>query len=682
MATLYARQLLGLDGKESGDNDSNMPTQSRFRSVSKSTRHRPNLFNPSYEYDEDAATTYYPKSLGTKRLLEHALSEHYLFSQLAKRDLSEVVNAMKKKLAHTNDTIITQGTEGDLFYILEEGACEAYVNGKSVKKYASGESFGELALLHSCPRAASVVATSHGTLWTLNRATFKRTLQNSKVKENIKRCEFLKKVPNFKTLTNQEIGSIAGVIEMEMYDKGNNIVREGERGDKFYIIQDGECNALKKADGEIVTIGTLQAGDFFGETAIITHEPRNATVQVTSDIAIVLSLSKYDFETVLGPLKHLMDDVRRKRRDDTASALKRHSQSSGRGSDTEGKKGGKSEPATADLSILWEDLKFYVTLGTGTFGRVKLVEHVPTNRAMALKAMQKAQVVRAHQAKNVCSEKDSMLMCNHPFVIKLYRTFQDKNSIYMLLELVQGGELWSLLYQSKALPRTRIGIGGFESNACKFYAACVVSAFEHIHGFGIAYRDLKPENLLLAANGYLKVVDFGFAKKLPYRKKGKLLHQTFTLCGTREYLSPELVKQTGHNRGVDWWACGILIHELLHGETPFCDDNQHQMFKMIMQSKKYLKIDQRVEGSGNDIINKLLEKDSARRFGTVRGGVEDVKNHPWFSTINWDKLVNQDIAAPFVPSLKNALDTSMFDPYEESDHVQSYHGDNSAFETF
>ena len=110
---------------------------------------------------------------------------------------------------------------------------------------------------------------------------------------------------------------------MEMYDKGNNIVREGERGDKFVTIQDGECNALKKADGEIVTIGTLQAGDFFGETAIITHEPRNATVQVTSDTAIVLSLSKYDFEMVLGPLKHLMDDVRRKRRNDTASALKR-----------------------------------------------------------------------------------------------------------------------------------------------------------------------------------------------------------------------------------------------------------------------------------------------------------------------------------------------------------------------
>ena len=301
---------------------------------------------------------------------------------------------------------------------------------------------------------------------------------------------------------------------------------------------------------------------------------------------------------------------------------------------------------------------------------------------MALKAMQKAQVVRAHQAKNVCSEKDTMLLCNHPFVIKLYRTFQDKHSIYMLLELVQGGELWSLLYQSKALPRTRVGVGGFEPNACKFYAACVVSAFEHIHGFGIAYRDLKPENLLLAANGYLKVVDFGFAKRLPYQKKGKVLHQTFTLCGTPEYLAPELVKQTGHNRGVDWWACGILIHELLHGETPFCDDNQHQMFKMIMQSKRYLKIDQRVEKSGSDIISRLLEENAAVRFGTVRRGAEDVKDHPWFGDIDWDRLESQELKPPFVPSLKSPLDTSMFDPYDESDHVQQYKGDNEPFATF
>ena len=678
MATLYARQLLGLDKKNDDDMDIG---SGRFRSVSKSERHRPNLFNRSYEYEEDAATTYYPKTLATKRVLAHTLGEHYLFSQLSRQDLTDVVNAMKKKLAHTNDTIISQGSEGDLFYILEDGTCEAYVNGKSVKKYQSGESFGELALLHSCPRAASVVATSHSTLWTLNRSTFKRTLQNSKVKDSIQRCDFLKKVPNFKSLTNQEIGSIAGVIQMETYEQNDNIVREGDKGDKFYIIQEGECAALKKVDDDIVKIGELRAGDFFGETAIITHEPRNATVQVVASSAIVLSLSKYDFEVVLGPLKQLMDDVRRKRRDDTASAIKRHSQPS------EGKGGLESkiamlESSTADLSIVWEDLKPYVTLGTGTFGRVKLVEHVPTGRAMALKAMQKAQVVRAHQAKNVCSEKDTMLLCNHPFIIKLYRTFQDKHSIYMLLELVQGGELWSLLYQSKALPRTRVGVGGFEPNACKFYAACVVSAFEHIHGFGIAYRDLKPENLLLAANGYLKVVDFGFAKRLPYQKKGKVLHQTFTLCGTPEYLAPELVKQTGHNRGVDWWACGILIHELLHGETPFCDDNQHQMFKMIMQSKRYLKIDQRVEKSGSDIISRLLEENAAVRFGTVRRGAEDVKDHPWFGDIDWDRLESQELKPPFVPSLKSPLDTSMFDPYDESDHVQQYKGDNEPFATF
>ena len=137
---------------------------------------------------------------------------------------------------------------------------------------------------------------------------------------------------------------------------------------------------------------------------------------------------------------------------------------------------------------------------------------------MALKAMQKAQIIASHQQKNVVSEKDVLLECDHPFIIKLYRTFQDRDSIYMLLELVQGGELWTLLYQNQtALPRTRLG--GYDIEDSKFYAACVVSCFEHVHALGCAYRDLKPENLLLDADGYLKMVDFGFAKKIPFYKE-------------------------------------------------------------------------------------------------------------------------------------------------------------------
>jgi serine/threonine protein kinase len=144
------------------------------------------------------------------------------------------------------------------------------------------------------------------------------------------------------------------------------------------------------------------------------------------------------------------------------------------------------------------------------------------------------------------------LECNHPFIINLFRTFQNDNSIYMLLELVQGGELWTLLYQNQsAIPRTKLG--GYTTAPAQFYSACVISCFQHVHSLGVAYRDLKPENLLLGANGYLKMVDFGFAKKIPYYKGRVLQSKSFTLCGTPEYLSPELVLSQGHNQGVDWW---------------------------------------------------------------------------------------------------------------------------------
>jgi len=159
-----------------------------------------------------------------------------------------------------------------------------------------------------------------------------------------------------------------------------------------------------------------------------------------------------------------------------------------------------------------KDLNAICTLGTGTFGRVKLVEHTTTGRTMALKAMMKTQIIKSHQEKNVVAEKDILLECNHPFIINLYRTFQNDNSIYMLLELVQGGELWTLLYQNQsAVPRTKLG--GYTNHPSQFYSACVISCFQHVHSLGVAYRDLKPENLLLGANGYLKMVDFGFAKK-------------------------------------------------------------------------------------------------------------------------------------------------------------------------
>ena len=680
MATEYARKLLGV-GRERPPPPPSARISYRSRGAS-NARHRPNVYNRSLAAYEGAGKAYVPKSPATKSFLARAIAGHYLFADLTNREVNEVVDAMTMKLAHRADSIILEGTDGDVFYVLESGTCDVVVNGKRVKEVKPGDCFGELALLYTAPRAASVMATSVCTLWALDRSAFRRTIQSTKSGQMSAICSFLKHVPQFSSLSNHEISTIAGVLGVGEFDRGTNIVEQGEAGDKFYIILSGKCNVFSTANGTRVDVNTLTAGDFFGEAALMTKEPRNATVQVTSLVAEILSVDKSSFELVLGPLSDRLEDVHRKRLFDTTTAIEKVL--SLKGADESGTKGQDRQGTSSkahDLNIEWEDLKQHRTLGTGTFGRVKLMEHRTTGRAMALKCMQKHAIVQAHQEVNIVSERDVMLACDHPFIIKLYRTFQDANSVFMLLELVQGGELWTLLYQNQtALPRTKLG--GIQSTAAKFYAACVVSCFEHIHGLGVAYRDLKPENLLLDANGYLKMVDFGFAKKVPFMHKLVQRNKTFTLCGTPEYLSPEIIQSRGHDQGVDWWATGVLIYELITGETPFCDPSQKRIFQNILKSQTSLKFTPVWDRDAVDLVRRLLHPDSARRLGMIHGGAQTVKKHAWFQTLEWAKHVRFENPAPYVPVLNGALDTSMFDPYPEEDPIMPFRGTNEVFKSF
>ena len=548
----------GLDGGKSSTSSSNRG------SYGSSARGRQNIYSASFEtYGADEAKTYYPKTRDTKRILVTALQEHYLFSSLAPSDVTDVMNAMQRQMIHSGDLIIQQGDPGNKFYILEEGDCEVVVDGAVVAQMGPGQAFGELALMYNCPRAATIRAVSMCTVWTLGRLTFRRLLATTASSAIAERCAFLKKVPQLGSLSNNAINSIAGAMESKTYRRDDNIIEQGERGDAFYVLKDGSCSAYQsKSPGEAaVKVGDLVAGDFFGETALLNNEPRNATVTVSSQMTEVLVLSKNDFEMILGPLGSQLQSVSRERE---VKAQETH------------EKKGKATPAEkearrasqGDMTILMKDLNPICTLGTGTFGRVKLVEHTTTGRTMALKAMMKTQIIKSHQEKNVVAEKDILLECTHPFIIKLYRTFQNDNSIYMLLELVQGGELWTLLYQNQsAVPRTKLG--GYTNGPSQFYAACVISCFQHVHELGVAYRDLKPENLLLGANGYLKMVDFGFAKKIPYYKGRVLQSKSFTLCGTPEYLSPELVLSQGHNQGVDWWYVFTFFTCLLASSSDY-----------------------------------------------------------------------------------------------------------------
>ena len=265
----------------------------------------------------------------------------------------------------------------------------------------------------------------------------------------------------------------------------------------------------------------------------------------------------------------------------------------------------------------------------------------------ALKAVNKQHVLDNDQLSHLKYEKDVQLeLSDHPFIVTLYGTLQDANFIYFLLEPSLGGELFSLLREQEK----------FTKEVARFYAASIILAFQSMHQNNILYRDLKPENLLLDINGYLKVTDFGFAKKT--------IDRTYTFCGTPDYLAPEIIANDGHHIGADWWTLGVFIYEMLTGETPFYDeDGPSEMYEKILDLD--YTYPPNFDPIAKDLIDKLLVFKPTKRLGVIK--TPDIKDHPWFDGFQWDKLYKQQLDAPYKRPVKNKFDLSHFDQYDSDD---------------
>lgn len=294
-----------------------------------------------------------------------------------------------------------------------------------------------------------------------------------------------------------------------------------------------------------------------------------------------------------------------------------------------------------------QDFDILATVGTGTFGRVHLVKEKSAENFFALKVMSIPEVIRLKQEQHVHNEKAVLMEVNHPFLVKLFWTSHDDRFLYMLMEYMPGGELFSYL-------RNR---GHFTSITGLFYATEIICAIEYLHSKDIVYRDLKPENILLDRDGHIKLTDFGFAKKL--------VDRTWTLCGTPEYLAPEVIQSKGHGRAVDWWALGILIFEMLAGFPPFFDDNPFGIYQKILAGK--IDFPRHLDFSAKDLIKKLLVVDRTKRLGNMKNGANDVKQHRWFRLVDWDAVPQRKLKPPIVPKLSGDGDTSNFETYSEND---------------
>ncbi|KAL1021835.1 hypothetical protein UPYG_G00018650 [Umbra pygmaea] len=321
----------------------------------------------------------------------------------------------------------------------------------------------------------------------------------------------------------------------------------------------------------------------------------------------------------------------------------------------ESAKTGASSPLLAGAASLslnnrtysLDDLDTIATVGTGTFGRVFLVRDKKSRAFYALKAMKIPDVIRLKQEQHVHNEKEVLTEVNHPFLIRLFWTHHDDRLLYMLMDYVPGGELFSYL-------RSR---GRFSNNTGLFYSTEIVCAIEYLHSKEIVYRDLKPENILLDSEGHIRLTDFGFAKKLSDR--------TWTLCGTPEYLAPEVIQSKGHGRAVDWWALGILIFEMLAGYPPFFDDNPFGIYQKILAGK--LEFPRHLDFYVKDLIKRFLMIDRARRLGNMKNGADDVKKHRWFKSVDWEGVPLRKMKPPIVPKVTHEGDTSNFDAYPEDE---------------
>eukprot|EP00981_Chlorochromonas_danica_P005254 scaffold1052_cov225-Ochromonas_danica.AAC.1 len=470
---------------------------------------------------------------------------------LSNEQISKLAGALESVSFEDGDYIVRQGDVADSFFIIEDGSVKCTQiksTGREVDLITlkAGDYFGEMALMLNDTRHANCIAVGKVKCLTLERQKFALLLGSVQdLLARRMRMRILQSVPLLAKLPEAKLVKLSNVMRVQSFADGAYIIRQGEEGSRFYIINEGEVRCTRVVSpGKEEELIRLTAQEFFGERALITNEARKANVIACGPVECLV-LDRSSFQTLLADVKDDIVNVITNR--ETASAA------------ADSSANGQKEEA-ADLNprtnFRFEDLQIMRTVGTGTFGRVKMVQHKPSGQVCALKCMNKLEVVNAHQQRNIMAEKNLLFECSaSPFILRLLQTYNHPHQILMLMEFIQGGELWSYIYE-KTNTVARCAAGGFEMSAVKFYSANVILAFKHIHNRGIAYRDLKPENLLIDNRGYVKMIDFGFAKKFPYVSNGQKHDKTYTLCGTPEYLAPEIVMSKGYDKGVDYWALG------------------------------------------------------------------------------------------------------------------------------
>ena len=447
---------------------------------------------------------------------------------------------------------------------------------------------------------SSAVALSECRLAVLRKEAVERELGGSleKVAEDNEAELFLRNVPLCRGFSAHKLRSLWSALHLQRYETGATVLREGEEGSTAFLVKSGAVQVVKQ--GEVLRV--IERYGLFGERALMEKSVRTATVIATQPTECFV-LQREDFERALdsGALQYLA-----------------------------------SRMQLQNDKVTLASLEVVSYLGNGCYGNVFLVLHRQSESLYALKTVSR-KVVRIHDLSgNLLQERELLLQLEHPFIMKLVKTFKDSSRLYFLMEFVPGEGLFELLNRVKTL----------SSPQCRFYIACLLLALEHLQERDIAYRDLKPENVIVDEQGYPKLIDFGLAKRVSGR--------TYSIVGTPHYQAPEVLQGTGYSCAADYWSLGVLCYECICGSLPFApnEDSYQKIKDSILKSKLKFPEDLPRSSPLRNFIEILLTRNPSSR----RSEAAKFRTHPWFLGLEWvlstqDLLFTRQLAAPLLPEL-------------------------------
>ncbi|XP_023032745.1 putative protein kinase C delta type homolog isoform X2 [Drosophila willistoni] len=292
-----------------------------------------------------------------------------------------------------------------------------------------------------------------------------------------------------------------------------------------------------------------------------------------------------------------------------------------------------------------DDFHFLAVLGKGSFGKVLLAELRDTTYYYAIKCLKKDVVLEDDDVDSTLIERKVLALgTKHPYLCHLFCTFQTESHLFFVMEYLNGGDLMFHIQES----------GRFSEERARFYGAEIISGLKFLHKKGIIYRDLKLDNVLLDYEGHVRIADFGMCKLQIYLDK-----TADSFCGTPDYMAPEIIKGEKYNQNVDWWSFGVLLYEMLIGQSPFSGCDEDELFWSICNEIPWFPVYISAEATG--ILKGLLEKDYTKRIGSQYSPAGDISDHIFFRPIDWNLLEKRQIEPPFKPQVKHPLDTQYFD---------------------